>query len=48
MIGGMWVLAASDVPAAPVLILMLLGVATRRFGRRRLRGALDLYSVGCV
>ena len=32
MIGGMWVLAASDVPAAPVLILMFGGVLLAIFG----------------
>ncbi len=32
MIGGMWLLAASDVPAAPVLILMFGGVAVAIFG----------------
>ena len=32
MIGGMWLLAASDVPAAPVLILMFLGVGLAIFG----------------
>lgn len=32
MIGAMWVLAASDVPAAPVLIFMVAGVALAIFG----------------